>query len=167
MQVEVPTTLTTSPSRTPAPMASQCASKAPTGMGMPARRPSFSAHSAREVAGDLVGGLVAAGRVSRARRRAADRHAARNSSGGKPPSAAFHIHLWPMAQMLRGTLGRVGDAAQHGGHHVAMFQRGGEAVALVADCGAASAAAWRSPIRRSRCRRTSRWRRARGRARRR
>ena len=45
MQVEVPTTLTTSPWRTPAPMASQCASKAPTGMGMPARRPSFAAHS--------------------------------------------------------------------------------------------------------------------------
>ena len=42
-------------------------------------------------------------RVSRARRRAADRRAARKSSGGRPPSAAFHIHLWPMAQMLRGT----------------------------------------------------------------
>ena len=39
MQVEVPTTLTTSPSRHPAPMASQCASNAPTGIGMPARKP--------------------------------------------------------------------------------------------------------------------------------
>ncbi len=29
--------------------------------------------------------------------------AARNSSGGSPPSPAFHIHLWPMAQTLRGT----------------------------------------------------------------
>ena len=46
MQVEVPTTLTTSPSRTPAPMASQCASNAPTGMGMPARNRSLAAHSA-------------------------------------------------------------------------------------------------------------------------
>ena len=45
MQVEVPTTLTTSPSRQPAPSASQCASNAPTGMGMPARRPSSSAQS--------------------------------------------------------------------------------------------------------------------------
>ena len=44
MQVEVPTTLTTSPSRQPAPMASQWASKAPTGMGMPAWRPSSAAH---------------------------------------------------------------------------------------------------------------------------
>ena len=45
MQVEVPTTLTTSPIRTPAPMASQWASKAPTGMGMPGRSPSLAAHS--------------------------------------------------------------------------------------------------------------------------
>ena len=46
MQVEVPITLTTSPRRTPAPIASQCASKAPTGIGMPARSPSRSAHAA-------------------------------------------------------------------------------------------------------------------------
>src|SRR5947199_3838245 len=43
MQVEVPTTLTTSPSLAPAPMASQCASNAPTGIGIPGRSPSFSA----------------------------------------------------------------------------------------------------------------------------
>ena len=43
MQVEVPTTFTTSPTRQPAPMASQWASKAPTGIGMPACRPSRSA----------------------------------------------------------------------------------------------------------------------------
>ena len=39
MQVEVPMTLTTSPRRMLAPMASQWASNAPTGMGMPAERP--------------------------------------------------------------------------------------------------------------------------------
>ena len=44
MQVEVPITFTTSPSLTPAPTASQCASKAPTGMGMPGCRPSSFAH---------------------------------------------------------------------------------------------------------------------------
>ena len=40
MQVDVPTTLTTSPSRHPAPSASQCASNAPTGTGIPACSPS-------------------------------------------------------------------------------------------------------------------------------
>ena len=45
MQVEVPTTLTTSPSRHPAPRASQWASNAPTGIGMPGRRPNSEAHS--------------------------------------------------------------------------------------------------------------------------
>ena len=43
MQVEVPTTFTTSPTRQPAPIASQCASNAPTGIGMPAFRPRRSA----------------------------------------------------------------------------------------------------------------------------
>ena len=46
MQVEVPTTFTTSPVRAPAPMASQCASNAPTGMGIPCFNPNFFAHSA-------------------------------------------------------------------------------------------------------------------------
>ena len=36
-----------------------------------------------------------------------------------------------MAQMLRGTCARIVDAAQRGRHHVAVFERGGEAVALV------------------------------------
>ena len=44
MQVEVPMTLTTSPRRMLAPMASQCASKAPVGMGIPAVRPNSFAH---------------------------------------------------------------------------------------------------------------------------
>jgi hypothetical protein len=42
--VAVPMTLTMSPSATPAPIASQCASNAPTGIGIPALRPSFDAH---------------------------------------------------------------------------------------------------------------------------
>ena len=83
MQVEVPTTLTTSPSRTPAPMASQCASKAPTGMGMPALEAELRRPLGREAAGDLVGGGVAAVRAWRARRRAADRR-----RPGTPPAAA-------------------------------------------------------------------------------
>lgn len=46
VQVAVPTTFTTSPSAIPAPIASQCASNAPTGIGIPARSPIFAAHSA-------------------------------------------------------------------------------------------------------------------------
>ena len=42
----------------------------------------------------------------------------------------FHIHLWPMAQTLRVTCGGIGDAAECGGDHVAMFEGGGEARAL-------------------------------------
>lgn len=44
MQVEVPTTFTTSSVRHPATIASQCASKAPTGIGMSAVSPRRSAH---------------------------------------------------------------------------------------------------------------------------
>ena len=54
MQVDVPTTLTTSSVPHPAPIASQCASNAPTGIGIPGFRPSFSAHSADSVPGHLL-----------------------------------------------------------------------------------------------------------------
>ena len=54
----MPTTLTTSPSRMLEPMASQWASNAPTGMGMPARRPSSLGPLRREMAGEVVGGEV-------------------------------------------------------------------------------------------------------------
>ena len=102
MQVEVPMTLTTSPRRTPAPMASQWASNAPTGIGMPARSPSLSAHA---------GARRPARRSEVANRpviflRTPDSSgstAVRKLSGGSPPSAALHIHLWPIAQTLRGT----------------------------------------------------------------
>ena len=46
MQVEVPMTFTMSSVRQPAPMASQCASNAPTGMGIPAFNPSLPAQKA-------------------------------------------------------------------------------------------------------------------------
>ena len=49
MQVDVPITFTMSSVRQPAPIASQCASKAPTGIGMPAFSPSFSAQTADSV----------------------------------------------------------------------------------------------------------------------
>ena len=59
MQVEVPITFTTSPSFTPAPMASQCASNAPTGIGIPGAQPKFAGPLLRQVPGDLIGGGVA------------------------------------------------------------------------------------------------------------
>ena len=158
MQVDVPTTLTTSPIRTPAPIASQCASNAPTGIGMPARRPSFPAHSGDERAGDLVR-CARSGRASFARTPAKQRidgcqEILRTASRRAP---AFHIHLWPIAQTLRGSCVRIGDAAQHGRDHVAMLQRRDECGRACRDCAAASAAAWRIPTRTSRRRRTSRW----------
>ena len=58
MHVEVPITFTTSPSFTPAPIASQCASNAPTGIGMPGRKPSFAAHSSERLPGNRVRRLV-------------------------------------------------------------------------------------------------------------
>ena len=58
--VDVPTTFTTSPSRMLEPIASQCASNAPTGIGIPARNPSFSAHSALDVRRFVAGQILAA-----------------------------------------------------------------------------------------------------------
>ena len=104
MQVEVPTMLTTSPRAAPAPRASQWASKAPTGIGMPGLRPMRSAHSGERVPAMCVGGGVGALQLCRRSHRAAGRRRSRKSSGGKPPSDSFHIHLWPIAQTLRVTL---------------------------------------------------------------
>src|SRR5579872_210027 len=102
MQVDVPITFTTSPSLAPAPIASQWASRAPTGIGMPERRPSFAAQS-----DDRPPAIWsdAACSLSNFARMPAKRGStlARNVSGGSPPRAAFHIHLWPIAQMLRFT----------------------------------------------------------------
>ena len=71
--------------------------------GMPGAQPELLRPLGGEVAGDLVRGLRS-GPPSLPRTPASSGStAARNSSGGRPPSAAFHIHLWPMAQTLRGT----------------------------------------------------------------
>ena len=102
MHVEVPTTFTISSVRQPAPIASQCASKAPTGIGMPAFRPSFSAQSGGKRSGNLVGRRHFAFQFfphSRQQRI----HFAQERSDGRPPRAGFHSHLWPMAQTLRFT----------------------------------------------------------------
>ena len=101
MQVEVPTTLTMSSVRQPAPMASQCASKAPTGIGMPALRPSFSAQCGERRPGDLVGSRVFAVEFfANAGEQRIDLGQELFAAAGRRVSA-FHIHLWPMAQTLR------------------------------------------------------------------
>ena len=123
---------------------------------MPARSPSFSAHSWREMS-RRSGRWSRSGRPAcRARRRAADRRWSEILPAAIRPALAFHIHLWPMAQTLRGTWRGIGDAAQHRRHHVAMLQRGDECGRASRDCAAASAAAWRSPTRTNTRRRTTR-----------
>ena len=113
-------------------MASQCASNAPTGIGNAGAQAEplgpFGARVCRR-SGRRLRSVPPSLCADAGEQR--DRREVRNSSGGRPPSGSFHIHLWPMAQMLRGTCGGIGDAAQDGRRHVAMFQRGGEAVALL------------------------------------
>ena len=88
--------------RHPAPIASQCASNAPTGIGMPGLSPSFSAHSGDNFPASWSEVAYSPCSFSRT---PANRGSTftRKSSGGNPPSLAFHSHLWPMAQMLRFT----------------------------------------------------------------
>ena len=127
---------------------------------MPARSPSFSAHSGESVPADPV-----AGRIDAAEFRA--NAGEQRIDGGqelfrrKPAELLvphpFVAHGADAARNRRG----VGDAAQNRRHHIAVLERGGHAVALRRDCGAASAAASPSPIRTSRRRRTTGWHRGR------
>src|SRR5580704_3427531 len=101
MHVEVPTTFTTSPVRAPAPIASQCASNAPTGIGIPAFSPSFSAHSAVSVPAIVSLAAYRPFNLSRTPPSSGST-LVKNFSDGNPPSAEFHIHLCPIAQIDRG-----------------------------------------------------------------
>ena len=125
MQVEVPMTLTTSPRRMLAPIASQCASNAPTGMGMPADRPSASAHFGDRCPAILSDVFVAAGDlVAHAGEQRVD--------GGEEllgrqsaPLRVPHPLVAHGADAARDLVG-IGDAAQSGRDHVAVFERGDE-----------------------------------------
>src|SRR5882672_8533109 len=100
MQVEVPTTFTMSSVPQPAPIASQCASNAPTGIGMPAFNPSCSAHRPDSV--PAIWSDVAYSPFNFSRTPTSNGSTEiRNLSGGNPPSCRFHNHLCPMAQTLR------------------------------------------------------------------
>ena len=108
--------------------------------GRRARRPGSECPAAARAARPSAAQSVPAIRVRAARtaRRARPRtpassgsRPARKSSPGSPPSDSFHSHLWPIAQTLRGTSRRVGDAAQHGRDQVAVLQGGDEPRPLV------------------------------------
>src|SRR5207302_2230164 len=100
MQVDVPTTLTTSPSLQPAPIASQCASNAPTGIGMPALRPISAAHFSESVPATESEARYSPPIFSRIPSSSGST-LDRNACGGSPPHFGFHIHLSFIAQILR------------------------------------------------------------------
>ena len=156
MQVEVPTTFTTSPSRQPAPIASQCASNAPTGMGIPARRPSFSAHSGAQMPGEMVRSAdtrpPSLSRMPSNSGSSFDRNVLRRQPA---PLRVPHPLVAHGADAALHRFG-IGDAAQRGRHHVAVLERRGKLCRASPDCAAASAAAWQIPTRANRRRRTSR-----------
>src|SRR5271165_7689823 len=110
MQVDVPTTFATSLSCVPAPIASQCASNAPTGIGIPARNPNFSAQYGDSV--PVILSEVSYCPASFARTPdSSGSNFTKNSSEGSPPRSACHSHLCPIAQMLRFAL--LGSVTPH------------------------------------------------------
>ena len=131
MQVEVPTTLTTSPLRQPAPMASQCASKAPTGIGMPRFQAQLFRPFLREMAGRSGRKWRIGRRAFRARLQTADRLWSGTLRPAVRPSASVPHPLVAHGADAARDLRRIGDAAEHGRHHVAVFERGSHARALL------------------------------------
>ncbi len=125
MQVDVPMTLTTSPRRMLAPMASQWASNAPVGMGMPASQTKDAGPLFRQVAGDLVGGFIAT------RDLVAYAGEERVNGGQKlfrrqpSPLRVPHPLVARMAQMLRGiSLGSVMPQSVAATMSQCLFERG-------------------------------------------
>ena len=153
----MPTTLTTSPS------AHARADRVPMRIERADRNRNAGAQARacppilrESVPGDLIGSRDSARRAFRERRSSSGSTPSRKSSGGNPPSDSFHIHLWPMAQTLRGACAGSVMPHKHRGDHVAMFKAPWPCGRACRGCAAASAAAWRSPTRTSTCRRTSR-----------
>ncbi len=147
------------------PIASQCASNAPTGTGMPARRPKRLRPTRAPVPGQMVAGGIRAAQLGAHAPASSGSTAARKSSGGSPPSSAIPHPL--VAHGADAALQPVyGSVMPHSDRrdHVAVLQRRDHAARACPGCAAASAAAWRSPTLRSRRRRTSRSPRSRARA---
>src|SRR5712671_2060590 len=92
MHVDVPITLTTSPSLHPAPIASQCASNAPTGIGIPAFKPISAAHFSESGPATESEGRYSPPIFSRMPSNSGSTFD-RKDCGGRPPHLGFHIHL--------------------------------------------------------------------------
>ena len=130
MQVDVPTTFTTSPSRMPDPTASQCASNAPTGIGMPARNPSFSAHSALKCPASLSD--VAYRPPIFSRTPASTGSTCVKKLFRRQPAQRLVKHpLVPHRANATRRRRRIFHPAQHRRDHVAIFERGRELRALL------------------------------------
>ena len=110
MQVEVPTTLTTSPARIFAPDRVPMRVDAPTGIGMPARSPSRGPlrRDGRRI---LVEPAIASAAVSA--RTPVEQRIDRGEEfiGRKSTHCGFHIHLWPMRRCCGATASDCCDAA--------------------------------------------------------
>ena len=100
MQVEVPITLTMSSVRQPAPIASQCASKAPTGNRNAWLEPEFVGPDTPTTSGDLIRrGVFALQFLANTREQRI--HFYQKSLRRQAAQLGFHSHLWPIAQTLR------------------------------------------------------------------
>ena len=109
----------------------------------------------RKVSGEVIGGEIVAGELfANAVKQRVDLGKKRLRRQAVPLGIP-HPLVAHGADAALGQFG-IGDAAERGRHHVAVLEGGGELRALVRDCGAASAAAWQSPTRASRRRRTTR-----------
>ena len=100
MQVEVPTTLTTSPARAACadgvPVRVKCADgDGNAGSQAEALGPGGASQPA------ILSEVAYSPSILARTPASSGSMPARNSSGGRPPSAAFQSHLWPMAQTLR------------------------------------------------------------------
>ena len=156
MHVDVPTTFTTSPACTPAPIASQWASNAPTGIGMPSRKTEPGRPLGGEVPATLVAGGVTPGQpLPHALEQRIHFHQKlfRRQTAQRSVPHPLMAHGADGARRLE----RVADTAERGRRHIAVFQRGAETRRASPGCAAASAAAWKSPTRRNKRRRTIRW----------
>jgi hypothetical protein len=120
-QVAVPTTLTTSPSAMPAPIASQCASKAPTGIGIP---------FGREFPGDPFGGHVTSAELradAREHRIDLDEELFWRESAIRRAPEPLVAHRTDAPRQLVW----IGNAREHRRDHVAMLKCGDERAALL------------------------------------
>ena len=95
----MPITLTTSPSLIPAPIASQWASNAPTGIGIDCLIPNLAAQSGLNFPAILKEAAYSPDILSRTPANNGSTFV-RKDSEGKPSSSSTHIHLCPAAQIL-------------------------------------------------------------------